>query len=114
MSPNNLFTPCPTHMWEEHSIQLAKSTTGMIHHANDDQGRAAYTTKVTEWRMARPGKYGGNEFAPFPLTPGTASVAGVKCFRCGHTHQWWDGDPCTQPEILREEQLYRAIALRIV
>ena len=80
MSPNNLFAPRPTCMWEEHSIQLAKSTTGMIHHANDDQGCTEYTAKVTEWRMAHLGKYGGDEFAPFPLTPGTASVASSECF----------------------------------
>ena len=114
MSPNNLFAPRPMHTWEEHSIQLAKSTTGMIHHANDDQGRTAYTAKVTEWRTTHPGKQGGNEFPPFPLTPGTASVAGGECFRCGHAHQWQDGDPCTRPEIPREEQYYRAITSRIV
>ena len=114
MSPNNLFAPHPMRTWEECSIQLAKSTTGMIHHANDDQGHAAYTAKVTEWRTTHPGKQGGDEFAPFPLTPGTASVAGGECFQCSHTHQWRDGDPCTRPEIPREEQYYRAIASRIV
>ena len=111
---NNLFAPHPTHMWEEHSIQLAKYITGMIHHTNNNQGCAEYTTKVTEWRTAHLGKYGGDEFAPFPLTPGTTSVASGECFQCGHTHQWWDGDPCTQPKIPREERLYRAIASRIV
>ena len=114
MSSNNLFTPNPVRMWEERSIQLAKSTTGMIHHANDDQGRAAYAAKVAEWKAANPGKYGGDEFTPFPVSPGTASVASGECFRCGHAHQWRNGDPCTQTEILREEQVYRGIASKIV
>ena len=95
MSSNNLFAPNPVRTWEERSIQLAKSTTGMIHHANDDQGHAAYAAKVAEWKAANPGKYGGDEFALFPLSPGTTSVASGECFRCGHAHQWRDGNPCT-------------------
>lgn len=114
MSSSNLFALTPTRTWEERSIQLAKSTTGMVHHADDEKGRIAYNAKVAEWRAANPAKRGGDEYAPFPLTPGTSSVGSGECYRCGHTHQWRNGELCTRPEVPKEEQFYRGVASKII
>ncbi|KIM72081.1 hypothetical protein PILCRDRAFT_16460 [Piloderma croceum F 1598] len=66
---------------------LSANTLNMLHHPNTPQGLAAYALQVTAWKTTNPMKYsGGDEFAPYPLTPGTEAVGKGECFECGHRH----------------------------
>ena len=62
------------HTYHAHHLchaDLSANTVNMLHHPNTPQGLAAYALQVTAWKAANPTKYnGGDEFAPYPLTPG--------------------------------------------
>ncbi|KAJ7239065.1 hypothetical protein C8J57DRAFT_1372985 [Mycena rebaudengoi] len=66
---------------------LTRNTTGLVQHADTPAGHAAYQQQVQAWKTANPTKFnGGDEFAPYPLTPGTDAVGTGECFDCGVRH----------------------------
>ena len=92
---------------------LSANTLNMLHHPNTAQGQAAYSLQVTAWKAANPTKYsGGDEFAPYPLTPGTEAVGKGECFECGHRHN--RPGPHTGPIVDPGETYYRRVANRIL
>ncbi|KAG2068838.1 hypothetical protein BDR04DRAFT_1023503 [Suillus decipiens] len=57
------------------------------YHPDTPAGQVAYEKQLCQWRT----KWGNgarcSEHTPFPLTPGTAQICSVECFRCGgHGH----------------------------
>jgi hypothetical protein len=75
---------CANHL---HHADLSTNTLNMLHHPNTPQGHADYALQITAWKTANPTKYsGGDEVAPYPLTPGTEAISKGKRFDCGHHH----------------------------
>ncbi|KAJ7619673.1 hypothetical protein FB45DRAFT_840119, partial [Roridomyces roridus] len=92
---------------------LTRNTAGMIHHANTATGNAAYQLQVQAWVAANPAKYqGGDEYAPYPLTPGTEAVGSGECFDCGTRHL--RDTPHTRAIVDPKETFYRRVANRII
>jgi hypothetical protein len=67
-----------------HHAHLSKNTLHMVHHRDSPQGWTAYRAQVAAWKATWPTKYrGGEEFAPYPLTPRTKAADSGACFDCG-------------------------------
>jgi hypothetical protein len=59
----------------------------MVHYPDTSKGQVAYQVQVLAWKAANPHKYkGGDEYAPYPLTPGTLPVGVGECHTCGLCH----------------------------
>ncbi|KAJ7166977.1 hypothetical protein C8R46DRAFT_1095687 [Mycena filopes] len=94
-------------------IDLTRNTTGLIQHADTPAGRTAYQQQVQAWRAANPTKHnGGDEFAPYPLTPGTDAVGSGECFDCGVHHPIGGAHPRANVDV--GETYYRRVANRII
>jgi hypothetical protein len=92
---------------------LSANTLNMLHHPDTPQGHADYALQITAWKTANPTKYsGGDEFAPYPLTPGTEAVGKGECFECGHCHG--RTSPHTRPILDPGETYYRRVANCII
>jgi hypothetical protein len=92
---------------------LSANTLNMLHHPNTPQGRTDYALQITAWKTANPTKYsGGDEFAPYPLTPGTEAVGKGECFECGYHHG--RTSPHSGPILDPGESYYRRVANRII
>lgn len=92
---------------------LTKNTAGMVHHADVPAGHGAYRLQVQAWKTANPTKYlGGDEFAPYPLTPGTDAVGTGECFDCGVRHARDSPHPRAIVDV--HETYYRRVANRII
>ncbi|KAJ6570437.1 hypothetical protein DFH09DRAFT_1313045 [Mycena vulgaris] len=92
---------------------LTRNTAGMVHHASTPAGQAAYQLQVQAWAAANPTKYqGGDEYAPYPLTPGTEAVGTGECFDCGARH--FKDAPHTRAIVDVKETFYRRVANRII
>ncbi|KAJ7827223.1 hypothetical protein B0H14DRAFT_2595374 [Mycena olivaceomarginata] len=69
--------------------------------------------RVQAWRTANPTKYlGGDEFAPYPLTPGTDAVGTGECFDCGVRHV--RDSPHPRAIVDTHETYYRRVANGII
>jgi hypothetical protein len=91
---------------------LSKNTQHMVHHGDTPQGWTAYRAQVAAWKAAWPAKYrGGDEYAPYPLTPGTEAADSGACFDCGVSHPRGGDHP--RPLIDEFERHYRRVANRI-
>ncbi|KAJ7768770.1 hypothetical protein B0H14DRAFT_3591452 [Mycena olivaceomarginata] len=89
------------------------NTAGLVHQGDTPQGHTAYQQQVQVWIAANPTKYnGGDEFAPYPLTPGTDPVGTGERFDCGVRHQI--GAPHSRPIVDPKETYYRRVANRII
>lgn len=92
---------------------LTRNTTGLVQHADTPAGHAAYQQQVQAWKTANPTKFnGGDEFAPYPLTPGTDAVGTGECFDCGVRHAI--GAAHTHAIVDAGETYYRLVANRII
>ncbi|KAJ7319257.1 hypothetical protein DFH08DRAFT_819204 [Mycena albidolilacea] len=92
---------------------LTANTTGMVQHADNPTGLAAYQQQVQAWITANPAKYsGGDEYAPYPLTPGTDAVGSGECFDCGVHHP--RASPHPRAIVDYRETYYRRVANRII
>ncbi|KAJ7442777.1 hypothetical protein FB451DRAFT_1296880 [Mycena latifolia] len=92
---------------------LTRNTTEMVQHVDTAAGRAAYQQQVQAWKVANPTKYrGGDEYAPYPLTPGTDAVGTGECFDCGVRHAIGSAHPRTIVDPC--ETYYRRVANRII
>ncbi|KAJ7060417.1 hypothetical protein C8F01DRAFT_1084159 [Mycena amicta] len=92
---------------------LTRNTTGVVHHADTAEGRAAYALQVRAWKTANPTKLsGGDEYAPYPLTPGTDPVGSGECFDCGSRHG--RNTPHPRGQVDAFETFYRRVANRII
>jgi hypothetical protein len=92
---------------------LSANTLNMLHHPNTPQGLVAYALQVTAWKTANPTKHsGGDEFAQYPLTPGTDPVGKGECFKCGHRHSRTGQH--TGPIVDPGETYYQCVANRIL
>ncbi|KAJ6595417.1 hypothetical protein B0H10DRAFT_2442049 [Mycena sp. CBHHK59/15] len=92
---------------------LTRNTAGMVHHASTPAGQTAYQLQVQAWAAANPTKYqGGDEYAPYPLTPGTEAVGTGECFDCGARH--FKDAPHTRAIVDVKETFYRRVANRII
>ena len=92
---------------------LSANTKDMIHHGDTPAGQAAYKEQVAAWKRANPQKQrGGDEYAPYPLTPGTLAVGTGECHTCGLRHP--AGTPHLRPEVDPFETTYRRIAGHII
>jgi hypothetical protein len=81
-------------------------------HPRNQEGIAQYNAQVLLWHSThgQNGK-GPNETRPYPLTPGTVSVASGECWKCGHrTHH---PGPCIDPPVPTLETKWRSIAQTI-
>jgi hypothetical protein len=91
---------------------LSKNTLHMVHHGDNPQGWTAYRAQVAAWKAAWPTKYrGGDEFAPYPLTPGTEAADSGACFDCGILHPRGGDHP--RPLVDEFKKHYRCVANRI-
>lgn len=92
---------------------LSANTKGMIHHSDTPEGQTLYRAQVAAWRSANPTKYrGGDEYAPYPLTPGTLPVGTGECHMCGLRHPV--GTAHLRAELDLFETTYRRIAGHII
>ncbi|KAF8207843.1 hypothetical protein K438DRAFT_1962109 [Mycena galopus ATCC 62051] len=92
---------------------LTRNTAGMVHHASTPAGQTAYQLQVQAWAAANPTKYqGGDEYAPYPLTPGTEAVGTGECFDCGARH--FKDAPHPRAIVDIKETFYRRVANRII
>jgi len=92
---------------------LSANTKDMVHYPNTPEGQIAYEAQVLAWKAANPHKYkGGDEYAPYPLTPGTLSVGTGECHSCGLRHPM--GTPHLRAEVDTFETNYRRIAGHII
>jgi hypothetical protein len=92
---------------------LSANTKDMVQHPDTPQGNAAYAQQVVAWKAANPNKYkGGDEFAPYLLTPGTDPVGSDECFMCGLHHRI--GSAHLRPEVDPFETFYHRVANRII
>ena len=92
---------------------LSANTKDMVHHGDTPEGRTAYLEQVAAWKRANPQKHrGGDEYAPYPLTPGTLAVGTGECHMCGVRHP--PGTPHPRPEVDPFETTYRRIAGHII
>jgi hypothetical protein len=92
---------------------LSANTKDMVQHPDTPQGNAAYAQQVVAWKAANPNKYkGGDEFAPYPLMPGTDPVGTDECFNCGLRHRIRTAH--LRPEVDPFEIFYRRVANRII
>ncbi|KAJ7773607.1 hypothetical protein DFH07DRAFT_952654 [Mycena maculata] len=66
---------------------LSANTAAMLHHADMPGGRTAYQAQVAAWALANPMRRGPDEYAPYPLTPGTEPVGSGECYTCGARHR---------------------------
>ena len=65
------------------------------------------------WKHANPQKHrGGDEYAPYPLTPGTLLVGTGECHMCGLHHP--AGTPHLCPDVDLFETIYCQIAGHII
>jgi hypothetical protein len=91
---------------------LSCNTRDMVHHPATPAGFEAYKVQVDTWKATNPTKYnGGDEYAPYPLTPGTDPVGSNECFDCGKRHDY--SLLCTSARIDPGETYYRRVANRI-
>jgi hypothetical protein len=92
---------------------LSTNTKDMVQHLDTPQGKAAYAQQVAAWKAANPNKYkGGDEFAPYPLTPRTDPVGSDECFTCGLHHRIGSTHLCSEVDPF--EMFYRRVANRII
>jgi hypothetical protein len=92
---------------------LTRNTTGMLHHPDTAAGRTVYQLQVQAWHAANPGKIrGGDEFAPYPLTPGTDTVGTGECFNCGVRHA--QGAPHPRVIVDTGKTYYHRVANHII
>ena len=92
---------------------LSANTKDMVHHNDTPAGQAAYREQVAEWKRANPQKQrGGDEYTPYPLTPGTLPVGTGECHTCGLRHPV--GTPHLRAEVDPFETTYRRIAGHII
>jgi hypothetical protein len=92
---------------------LSANTKDMVHYPNTPEGQIAYEAQVLAWKAANPHKYkGGDEYAPYPLTPGTLSVGTGECHNCGLRHPM--GTPHLRADVDAFETNYRRIAGHII
>jgi hypothetical protein len=92
---------------------LSANTLNMLHHPDTPQGHADYALQIAAWKIVNPTKYsGGDEFAPYPLTPGTEAVGKGECFECGRRHGLTSSH--TGPIVDFSETHYRCVANRII
>ncbi|KAJ7449772.1 hypothetical protein B0H11DRAFT_2247134 [Mycena galericulata] len=92
---------------------LTRNTSGLIQHADTPAGHVAYQLQVQAWKTANPTKLnGGDEFAPYPLTPGTDAVGTGECFDCGVRHAI--GAAHVRAIVDTGETTYRRIANQII
>lgn len=68
--------------------------------------------EVAAWKLVNPLRYrGSDEYAPYPLTPGSDPVGSNKCFDCGVCHP---GGQHVWPPVDKFKSHYRAVANRII
>jgi hypothetical protein len=92
---------------------LSANTKDMVQHPDTPQGNAAYAQQVVFWKAANPSKYkGGDEFAPYPLTPGTDPIGTDECFTCGLRHRIRTAH--LRPEVDPFEIFYRRVTNHII
>lgn len=92
---------------------LSANTKNMVHYPDTPEGQIAYQAQLLAWKTANPQKYkGGDEYAPYPLTPGTLSVGVGECHSCGMRHPM--GTPHPRPNVDAFETNYRRIAGHII
>ena len=92
---------------------LSTNTKDMVHYPDTPEGQIAHQAQVLTWKTANPHKYkGGDEYAPYPLTPGTLSVGVGECHTCGLRHPM--GTPHLRANIDPFETNYRRIAGHII
>lgn len=94
-------------------VDLTRNTRGMVQQINNPAGIIAYQQQVQAWKVANPTKFnGGDEFAPYPLTPGTDAVGTGECFDCGVRHPIGSDHP--RAAVDPGETYYRRVANRII
>ncbi|KIM81333.1 hypothetical protein PILCRDRAFT_8701 [Piloderma croceum F 1598] len=74
-------TQCTPVFWANHlhHADLSANMKDMVHYPNTPEGQTAYQAQVLMWKTTNPHEYkGGDEYAPYPLMPGTLSVGVVK------------------------------------
>ncbi|KAJ6492931.1 hypothetical protein C8R47DRAFT_1070423 [Mycena vitilis] len=101
------FRPNPQRM-----ADLSANTAAMVHHGDTPAGRTAYQAQVANWAVMNPNKAGPDEFAPYPLTPGTLPVGSGECYTCGVRHPM--NQPHPRANVPAFEQRYRGIAGYII
>ena len=108
-------TQCTTMFRANHlrHADLSTNTKDMVHYPDTPEGQTAHQAQVLAWKTANPHKYkGGDEYAPYPLTPGTLSVGVGECHTCGLRHPM--GTPHLRANIDPFETNYRRIAGHII
>jgi len=92
---------------------LSVNTKDMVHYPDTPDGQVAYQAQVLAWKTTNPHKYkGGDEYAPYPLTPGTLPVGVGECHTCGLRHPM--GTPHLRTIVDTFETNYRRIAGHII
>ena len=92
---------------------LSANTKDMVQHPDTPQEKVAYMQQVAAWKAANPNKYkGGDEYAPYLLTPGTVAIGSDKCFTCGLHHRI--GSAHLRPEVDPYKTFYRRVANHII
>jgi hypothetical protein len=85
----------------------------MVHYPDTPEGQIGYQAQVLTWKTANLHKYkGGDEYAPYPLTPGTLPVGTGECHSCGLCHPM--GTPHLRAAIDAFETNYHHIAGHII
>ena len=92
---------------------LSANTKDMVHYPDTPEGQIAYQAQVLAWKTANSHKQkGGDEYAPYPLTPGTLPVGVGECHTCGLRHPM--GTPHLRAIVDTFETNYRRIAGHII